>query len=104
MTEDVLERLRRANPLPNDVEPPPIELVLERVAAEGLGEPRRPRPRWRAGLVPALGALTAVAVVAVALVFAGHQAPRPHSAAHGSAPGLPGVVFAGAASPAMAVP
>lgn len=95
MTEDVLERLRRANPVPSDVEPPPIEVVLERVASVGLGGPPRPRRRWRAGLVPALGALTAVVVLAVALVFAGHRAPRPHSAANGSASGLPGVIFAG---------
>jgi photosystem II stability/assembly factor-like uncharacterized protein len=97
MTEDVLERLRRGNPVPGDPGAPPIELILARLQEQpDPTRPQRPgRARRRGGLVPLLGVLTTVAVVAIALALAGHRAPR---LAPGSGPGtrgLAGVIFAG---------
>jgi hypothetical protein len=93
MTDDVLERLRRANPVPGDPGAPPVELVLGQLGAQ----PRagRPHRRWRGVVVPALGVLSTVVVVALALVLAGHRAPRPSTGSARTAAGLPGVVVAG---------
>jgi hypothetical protein len=95
MTENVMERLERANPVPDDPGAPPIETVLARIEAA----PRRPRltpPAWRSAVLPTLGAAAALAVVVVALVFAGHG-PRPATPASPHAGGLPGVVSASGA-------
>jgi hypothetical protein len=94
MTDDVLERLRRANPVPGDPGVPSLETVLAQIEA---APPRQQRnlPVWRSALLPTLGAVAALAVVVFALAFAGHGAPpKPASA---RVMGLPGVVFASGA-------
>lgn len=96
MTQELLERLKGANPVPDDPGAPPIETVLARI--ESAGPHRRwVGPDWRPGLLPALGAVAAIAVVVVALALAGHRAspskPASPTPAHGA--GLPGVVAAG---------
>jgi hypothetical protein len=95
MTQNAMERLERANPVPDDPGAPPIETALARIEAA----PRRPRltpPAWRSAVLPTLGTAAALAVVAVALVFAGHGARR-STPASTRAGGLPGVVSASAA-------
>lgn len=47
MNADLLERIRRANPLPVDPPAPPIEPVLERLDAVAAGPGARKRTRWR---------------------------------------------------------
>ncbi|MFZ0042057.1 MAG: hypothetical protein WAK93_12180, partial [Solirubrobacteraceae bacterium] len=69
MPDDVLERLRRANPVPDDLPAPPLEPLLDRLEVT----PARPPARRLGGVV---GLSLAVAVVVlvggVALVTAGH--------------------------------
>jgi hypothetical protein len=95
MTQDLLERLERSNPVPDDPGAPPIETVLARIEASS----RRPLwnpPAWRSALLPVLGATAALGVVVVALLLAGHGPPPSPPASPVSA-GLPGVVFASGA-------
>jgi photosystem II stability/assembly factor-like uncharacterized protein len=91
MSDDILERLRHSNPVPGDPGAPPIEPVLKRL---GAGSPAALAPRWRGGMLPALGALAALAVVAVALVLAGHGARRATPGSGARPAGLRGAVFA----------
>lgn len=95
MTDDVLERLRRSNPVPSDSGAPPIETVLAHIATAPRRAPANPWA-WRSALLPTLGALAALAVVVFALVFAGHG-PRQSKPASPRVAGLTGVVFASGA-------
>ena len=69
MPNDVLERLRRANPVPGDLPAPPLEPLLDRLEAT----PARPPTRRLAGVVGLSLAVAVVVLVAgVAFVLAGH--------------------------------
>ena len=89
MTGDPLDRLRACNPVRGDVPAPPIENVLARVHAEA-GPPRtQGRGRRITGaLVPALGVLAALAVIALAIVLAVHHS-RPAATVTNPAPSHP---------------
>jgi photosystem II stability/assembly factor-like uncharacterized protein len=93
MTEDVLERLARSNPVGADPAAPPIAFVLGRIQSTPVRRRWSPRDR-RPALLPTLGALTTVAVVALALVLAGHQTRRAAPGTGAPSTGLRGVVFA----------
>ena len=79
---DVMERLRAANPVVSCEPPPPS--VLEFAVSADRSPLRHERPRWRPsfGTIAAAGAaLLAVAVFAGAIVVLSHRRPTPVSAA-----------------------
>ncbi|MGI8713404.1 MAG: WD40/YVTN/BNR-like repeat-containing protein [Solirubrobacteraceae bacterium] len=77
MIDDPLGRLRRSNPVPSEMAPPPIEEVLRRITAETSSRPRRRTwPRFTEALVPTLGVIAAIAVAVLALVLVGGRAHR----------------------------
>lgn len=99
MIDEPLERLRRSNPVPSEVAPPPIENVMRRISAEAPAG-RTPR-RWVHGIVPALGVVAAIAVIVAAVLLLGHRSPAPPTrTTPGTTPsppplpthGMPGVV------------
>ena len=90
MTTDPLELLRAANPLPHGSAAPALERVLERIDRER--RTGRGRRVWTGALVPALGAVVAIALVAVALVLIGVQhraAPAHHATVRPPVPPAP---------------
>src|SRR5947209_14231541 len=74
MIDDALERLRESNPVPDEVQPPPLDFVLRQLGDAGSTR-RRSRARVGASLMPAAGiaAAVAVAVAVVAIVLPGHH-------------------------------
>ena len=75
MTNDLFERLSRANPVPDELPAPPIEPVLERLG----GAPRRSSAPRRVGaaLAGVAGVAVTVAVVTIALGVGGHPKAGP---------------------------
>jgi len=92
MTEDILDQLRRANPVAAEPLPPSLETMHTRIAARR----QAPARRLTGVLLPALGVLAAVAVIVVALVMVGHRAAR--------VPPAPGAPPTGHAAPRIALP
>jgi hypothetical protein len=100
MSKDPIERLRRANPLPDTPAAPPIEPLLVRLADRGPGNEGK---RRRAGAVArsgfrtapvALAALVSVVIAVVALSLLKHASPSgpvPSSTGWHVLPGLPPV-------------
>lgn len=73
MSEDVLERLSRANPLPDGLPAPAIEPLLEQLQRP----PRRSASRRLSGaLPPAVGIALVLLVAVAALLTVGRRAPR----------------------------
>jgi SecD/SecF fusion protein len=76
MPNDVLERLRRANPVPGDLPAPPLEPLLDRLDAT----PARPPARGLGsvvGLSLAIAVVVLVAAVALDTAGNGHRAASP---------------------------
>jgi hypothetical protein len=79
---DVMERLRAANPVVSCEPPPPN--VLEFAVSADRSPLRRERPRWRPSfgtIAAAAAAMLAVAVFVGAVVLLSHRRPTPVSAA-----------------------
>ena len=79
---DVMERLRAANPVVSCEPPPPS--VLEFAVSADAGPPRHERPRRRPSfstIIAAASAAVAVAIFAGAVVVLSHRRPPPVSAA-----------------------
>lgn len=80
MTDRVLDEIRRIDPCPGEVAPPPLDQVRARLTDERPASevpthrPRRPRAGLIAG---AFSAAVAAAVAVVALVLIGHHDHRP---------------------------
>ncbi len=68
MTPDLLDRVRAADPVAHGSSAPPLEWMLERIAAAPHAEPSRHRS-LTAAVVPLLGAAAAIVVVALAFVL-----------------------------------
>lgn len=87
MTNDPLERLRRLNPVTEDVTAPPIETVLRLRALE----PDPPRARSRPGvsvgpLIPVLTTVLVLAIAALALLTLTHRSQHPNRSASPAVP------------------
>lgn len=80
MPDELLERLRRANSVPDDLPAPPLEPLLDRLEAT----PARPAARRLAGVV-GLSLAVAVVVLVAGVVFViaghGHRATSPDATA-----------------------
>jgi hypothetical protein len=77
MTTDPLDRLRAADPVAHGSSAPPLEWMLQQIAAA----PSAPRPRrrlWTSAIVPVFAAVAAIAVVVLSLVLV-HAGSTPAS-------------------------
>ena len=74
MGDDVLERLRRANPLPDGLPAPPLEPLLDQLEQPPTRSTER---RLSNVLAPVLGIAVVMLVAAAALLTVGRQQPRP---------------------------
>ncbi len=80
MPDDVLERLRRANPVPDELPAPPLEPLLDRLEATPARRPAR-RLAGVVGLSLAVAVVVLVAGVAFVLAGHGHRATSPAATA-----------------------
>lgn len=83
MTSDPLQRLRAANPVPNDVPAPPFEPIRAHVRTQSHHHSRWPR---LGALVPTLAVAAALVVAALALLIVGGRAGHRTVSTHPSAP------------------
>lgn len=93
MTADLLDRLRAADPVAHGSSAPPLEWMLERIAAEPHVRPSRHRSLTSA-VLPLLGAAPAIVVVvlAFALVHVGGRPTTTPTTPGGPVTGMRGVV------------
>jgi hypothetical protein len=81
MSDSVIDAIRQVDPCPDELPPPPIEIVRRRLRNEPVGaeppaSPRRPRLGVSA-VVLSSAAVAAVAVLAIVLLAHAHRAGSP---------------------------